>query len=208
MAHFSSSQWHKQKHYDINLSLCFVVIYFFNFFHFRNRLIRLEPLHYVDLSLKLPNSYLAWKQQFCFVVMIPDSWVSKWRRLAVEMSPRYILGIDVGTTSVKAVLLETGSKTVAASHALPTTSDIIDNSDIKVSTFTWLATLPRCSACPSCVKPGRVTFHAGERAARWSDHKHSEPVRRPAAQRPAAAGQLHRLVRTDARGFILESKKR
>ncbi|XP_071316719.1 sedoheptulokinase [Trachinotus anak] len=43
----------------------------------------------------------------------------------------YILGLDVGTTSVKAVLLETDSRAVAASHALPTTSDIIDNSGIK-----------------------------------------------------------------------------
>ncbi|XP_056252478.1 sedoheptulokinase [Seriola aureovittata] len=43
----------------------------------------------------------------------------------------YILGVDVGTTSVKAVLLETDTRAVTASHALPTTSDIIDSSEIK-----------------------------------------------------------------------------
>ncbi|XP_068457503.1 sedoheptulokinase [Clinocottus analis] len=43
----------------------------------------------------------------------------------------YILGVDVGTTSVKAVLLETGSRLVAASHTLPTSCDIIDHSGIK-----------------------------------------------------------------------------
>ncbi|KAK2828779.1 hypothetical protein Q5P01_019813 [Channa striata] len=43
----------------------------------------------------------------------------------------YVLGLDVGTTSVKAVLLETGSRTVAASHALPTASDRIDSCGIK-----------------------------------------------------------------------------
>ncbi|XP_040906932.1 sedoheptulokinase [Toxotes jaculatrix] len=43
----------------------------------------------------------------------------------------YILGLDVGTTSVKAVLIETDSRAVAAAHALPTTSDIIDSSGIK-----------------------------------------------------------------------------
>lgn len=45
----------------------------------------------------------------------------------------YVLGIDVGTTSVKVVLLETASRAVAASHALPTASDIIDSRGIKVS---------------------------------------------------------------------------
>ncbi|KAG8008261.1 Sedoheptulokinase [Nibea albiflora] len=59
----------------------------------------------------------------------------------------YILGIDVGTTSVKAVLLETGSKAVAASHALPTSSDIDDNSGIKAKeqhTGRIIDTLNRC----------------------------------------------------------------
>ncbi|XP_041808478.1 sedoheptulokinase [Chelmon rostratus] len=59
----------------------------------------------------------------------------------------YILGIDVGTTSVKAVLLETGSRSVAASHALTTTSDIIDNSGIKAKeqhTGQIIDTLNRC----------------------------------------------------------------
>ena len=45
----------------------------------------------------------------------------------------FILGLDVGTTSVKAVLLAADSRTVAASHALPTTADIIDDSGIEVS---------------------------------------------------------------------------
>lgn len=58
--------------------------------------------------------------------------MSRYTRSAGIMST-YILGIDVGTTSVKAVLLETGSRAVAASHALPTTSDIADMSRIKVS---------------------------------------------------------------------------
>lgn len=47
----------------------------------------------------------------------------------------YILGIDLGTTSVKAVLIETGSRVVVASHSLQTTSDIADNSEIKVRLF-------------------------------------------------------------------------
>ncbi|XP_070774098.1 sedoheptulokinase isoform X2 [Enoplosus armatus] len=59
----------------------------------------------------------------------------------------YILGVDVGTTSVKAVLLETGSRSVAASQTLPTTSDIIDNSGIKAKeqdTGRIIGTLNRC----------------------------------------------------------------
>ncbi|XP_041656646.1 sedoheptulokinase [Cheilinus undulatus] len=43
----------------------------------------------------------------------------------------YILGIDVGTTSVKAVLLDTSSRSVVESQALPTLSDVADNSGIK-----------------------------------------------------------------------------
>ncbi|XP_047462184.1 sedoheptulokinase [Mugil cephalus] len=43
----------------------------------------------------------------------------------------FILGLDVGTTSVKAVLLEKGSRNVAASHSLPTDSDVLDSSGIK-----------------------------------------------------------------------------
>ncbi|TMS14151.1 Sedoheptulokinase [Larimichthys crocea] len=59
----------------------------------------------------------------------------------------YILGVDVGTTSVKAVLLETGSKAVVAGHALPTSSDIIDDSGIKAKeqhTGRIIDTLNRC----------------------------------------------------------------
>ncbi|XP_072230600.1 sedoheptulokinase isoform X2 [Leuresthes tenuis] len=43
----------------------------------------------------------------------------------------FILGLDVGTTSVKAILLAADSRTVAASHALPTAADISDNKEIK-----------------------------------------------------------------------------
>lgn len=49
--------------------------------------------------------------------------------------PAYILGIDLGTTSIKVALLEKTSRTVAASHILPTTAEILDDSDIKVSTL-------------------------------------------------------------------------
>ncbi|XP_074528494.1 sedoheptulokinase [Halichoeres trimaculatus] len=44
-----------------------------------------------------------------------------------------ILGIDVGTTSVKVVLLQTESRTVVATQALPTASDITDTSGIKAA---------------------------------------------------------------------------
>lgn len=50
------------------------------------------------------------------------------------MSP-YILGIDVGTTSIKAVLLEKVSRAVVASQTLTTAADVVDNSGIKVSTL-------------------------------------------------------------------------
>ncbi|XP_034538788.1 sedoheptulokinase [Notolabrus celidotus] len=43
----------------------------------------------------------------------------------------YTLGIDIGTTSVKVVLLETDSRSLVATHSLPTTSDIVDSSGIK-----------------------------------------------------------------------------
>ncbi|XP_068186586.1 sedoheptulokinase isoform X2 [Antennarius striatus] len=59
----------------------------------------------------------------------------------------YILGIDVGTTSVKAVLLETGSRSVIASHTLPTASDIIDSTGLKAKeqhTGRIIDTLNRC----------------------------------------------------------------
>uniref|UniRef100_A0A3Q0RVE7 Sedoheptulokinase n=1 Tax=Amphilophus citrinellus TaxID=61819 RepID=A0A3Q0RVE7_AMPCI len=61
----------------------------------------------------------------------------------------FILGLDVGTTSVKAVLLETGCRAVAASQALPTVSDLPDHSGIKVSakeqdTGRIIDTLNRC----------------------------------------------------------------
>lgn len=47
----------------------------------------------------------------------------------------FILGLDVGTTSVKAVLLATDSRTVSVSHALPTAADISEDGGIKVSNF-------------------------------------------------------------------------
>ncbi|XP_061154664.1 sedoheptulokinase isoform X2 [Syngnathus typhle] len=47
--------------------------------------------------------------------------------------PPYILGLDVGTTSIKAVLLESESRSVAASQSLPTASDLADSNGIKVS---------------------------------------------------------------------------
>ncbi|XP_056264338.1 sedoheptulokinase isoform X1 [Pseudoliparis swirei] len=59
----------------------------------------------------------------------------------------YILGVDVGTTSVKAVLLETGSRSVTASHTLPTSCDLIDHSGIKAKeqeTSRIIDTLNRC----------------------------------------------------------------
>ena len=44
----------------------------------------------------------------------------------------YILGIDVGTTSVKAVLLEQRSKAIAACCSLPTAADLVDSSGLQV----------------------------------------------------------------------------
>ncbi|XP_008300070.1 sedoheptulokinase, partial [Stegastes partitus] len=43
----------------------------------------------------------------------------------------FILGLDVGTTSVKVVLLETGSRSEAATQTLPTKCDLSDSSGIK-----------------------------------------------------------------------------
>lgn len=83
-----------------------------------------------------------------FVTAIRCTGVSKFWRSAGVMSP-YILGIDVGTTSIKAILLEKGSRAVVASHTLPTEADVVDNSGIKVSTLTrpnlWPA--PACQMC-------------------------------------------------------------
>uniref|UniRef100_A0A3B4B211 Carbohydrate kinase FGGY N-terminal domain-containing protein n=1 Tax=Periophthalmus magnuspinnatus TaxID=409849 RepID=A0A3B4B211_9GOBI len=59
------------------------------------------------------------------------------------MSP-YILGIDLGTTSVKAVLLESGTRVVVASYSMQTSSDIIDSSDIKQDTGRIIDTLNQC----------------------------------------------------------------
>ncbi|XP_034033398.1 sedoheptulokinase isoform X2 [Thalassophryne amazonica] len=43
----------------------------------------------------------------------------------------FVLGIDIGTTSVKAVLLETGSRVVSDSHVLAALCDIPDSSGLK-----------------------------------------------------------------------------
>ncbi|XP_067463635.1 sedoheptulokinase [Thunnus thynnus] len=59
----------------------------------------------------------------------------------------YILGLDVGTTSIKAVLLDSESRSVTASHSIPTTSDISDSSGIKAKeqdTVRIIDTLNRC----------------------------------------------------------------
>lgn len=122
----------------------------------------------------------------------------------------YILGVDVGTTSVKAVLLETGSRSVAASHTLPTTADIIDNSGIKVGAFTYQTSTSssEMNVYVPCVTWPHLIFHTGQRAGHRSDHRHFEPVHRPPAQRQIAACLRHRAVWTDARDFVLESKER
>lgn len=63
------------------------------------------------------------------------------------MSTCYILGVDVGTTSIKVVLLGTGSRLVEESHTLPTTADISDHSGIKAKeqeTSQIIDTLNRC----------------------------------------------------------------
>ncbi|XP_077597183.1 sedoheptulokinase isoform X5 [Stigmatopora nigra] len=59
----------------------------------------------------------------------------------------YALGVDLGTTSIKAVLLECQSRTVIASQTLPTASDISDSNGIKAKeqdTGRILETLDRC----------------------------------------------------------------
>ncbi|XP_061608565.1 sedoheptulokinase isoform X1 [Phyllopteryx taeniolatus] len=63
------------------------------------------------------------------------------------MSATYILGLDVGTTSIKAVLLETESRSVAARQSLATTCDIADLNAIQAkeqNTVRILDTLNRC----------------------------------------------------------------
>lgn len=125
----------------------------------------------------------------------------------------YILGIDVGTTSVKAVLLETGSRSVAATHTAPTTSDITDSDGVKVSAPPCHTALPSSPVTPALLRAPLVNLavfppHPGEGAGPGPDRGRSEPVRRSAAQRRTAAGQQHRAVRADARGFILESTAR
>uniref|UniRef100_A0A672GDR7 Sedoheptulokinase n=1 Tax=Salarias fasciatus TaxID=181472 RepID=A0A672GDR7_SALFA len=47
-------------------------------------------------------------------------------KLRAAAMSSFILGLDLGTTSVKVVLVESDSKAVAASHSLPTVSDLSD----------------------------------------------------------------------------------
>ncbi|XP_070699806.1 sedoheptulokinase [Pempheris klunzingeri] len=59
----------------------------------------------------------------------------------------YVLGVDLGTTSVKAALVESCSRAVAASHVLSTTSDVPDDGGIKAKeqdTGRIIDTLNRC----------------------------------------------------------------
>lgn len=100
-----------------------------------------------------------------------------WRSTGV-MSP-YILGIDVGTTSIKAVLLERGSRTVVASQTLPTTADVADNSQIKVS----ILTRQKLKRLRNEIDPPLLNDITGKRTANRSHHRCSEPMRLSAAQR-------------------------
>ncbi|XP_057677710.1 sedoheptulokinase [Corythoichthys intestinalis] len=59
----------------------------------------------------------------------------------------FVLGVDLGTTSIKAVLLECQSRSIVASQTLPTASDIADCNGIKAKeqdTGRILDTLNRC----------------------------------------------------------------
>lgn len=122
------------------------------------------------------------------------------------MSP-YILGIDVGTTSIKAVLLERGSRAVVASQTLPTAADVADSSGIKVST---LARQNFDRLLSDDTDEIRLLFNitAGKRTANLPHHRCSQPVRLSAAQRQTGACQQRWTVRTDARGVVLEGKER
>ncbi|XP_056449754.1 sedoheptulokinase [Gadus chalcogrammus] len=62
---------------------------------------------------------------------------------------KYVLGIDVGTTSIKVVLLEQGSKAIAACYSLPTASDFVDSSGLQTheqETGIIISTLNKCIA--------------------------------------------------------------
>lgn len=90
--------------------------------------------NYNQLQVKLRLFFRVFERinvDFAFPWLCLCSWLDLTNAHGAIMSS-YILGLDVGTTSVKAVLLETVSRSVAASHALPTVSDIIDCSGIKV----------------------------------------------------------------------------
>uniref|UniRef100_H3CSZ0 Sedoheptulokinase n=1 Tax=Tetraodon nigroviridis TaxID=99883 RepID=H3CSZ0_TETNG len=97
----------------------------------------------------------------------------------------YILGIDLGTTSIKVVLLDKTSRTVAASHTVPTASEILDNSDLKQAkeqhTGRIIDTLNTCmNLLPrdmlehvSCIgisgQMHGILFWTSQRGCDWSD---------------------------------------
>ncbi|MCJ8748548.1 hypothetical protein PDJAM_G00166070 [Pangasius djambal] len=62
-------------------------------------------------------------------------------------SAKYVLGIDLGTTSIKVVLFDTRSKTVADSCSLQTNSDVIDDTHEQIKEqdpVRIIATLDQC----------------------------------------------------------------
>ncbi|CAL8363698.1 unnamed protein product [Lota lota] len=62
---------------------------------------------------------------------------------------KYVLGIDIGTTSIKVVLLEERSKTIAARYSLPTAADLVVSSGLQTheqETGTIISTLNNCVA--------------------------------------------------------------
>ncbi|XP_028321626.1 sedoheptulokinase [Gouania willdenowi] len=96
----------------------------------------------------------------------------------------FILGVDVGTTSVKAVLLETESKTVAASQSVPTNSEIADSSGIHAkeqdtgqiidSLNTCISKLPRellqqVCRIGLCGQMHGILFWKGKSGCDWSN---------------------------------------
>lgn len=91
----------------------------------------------------------------------------------------YILGIDVGTTSIKAVLLERGSKALVASQTLPTAADVAGNSGIKVSILTRQKLNNQLNEIDSPLSNDT----AGKRTATRSHHRCSEQMHLSTTQR-------------------------
>lgn len=119
-----------------------------------------------------------------------------------EVMPNFILGIDLGTTSVKAVLLAAGCRTVAAGHSEPTAADVSDDRGIKVSCS--LNFPPQLRE----LNTAQPLSHLGERAGPRSDNKRCEPMLGSATRRQIAACQQGRPDGTDARGSVLEGEQR